>query len=249
MCGLQVAVSGGYCLLQCTGFSLQRLLLLQSMGPRDRGFSKLWWAGSSCSLVCVKSSWTKYRTCVAALAGGFYILYHQKPVLILILVLDHSLEISFFWYYKNIFQIFLPLLLILLEIFFWHTKRFQIFFLLLWPPSLDIFVSSISWIQSHRDVIKPQKGVLVSKGKGMKNLMGNLLIHSRTTKAQIPSGDVYITSPGKTPACWDAGLRAMERHMKEQKWKLTHIINTGSSPLPSLYPVSLDFPVQQWIYC
>ena len=34
-----VAASGGYCSLQCTGFSLQWLLLLQSTGPRHAGFS------------------------------------------------------------------------------------------------------------------------------------------------------------------------------------------------------------------
>ena len=33
------AASGGYTLLQCTGFSLQWLLLLQSMGSRHAGFS------------------------------------------------------------------------------------------------------------------------------------------------------------------------------------------------------------------
>ena len=32
-----VAVSGGYSLLQCTGFSLRWLLLLQSTGSRARG--------------------------------------------------------------------------------------------------------------------------------------------------------------------------------------------------------------------
>ena len=34
-----VAASGGYSLLQCMGFSLQWLLLLQSTGPRRMGFS------------------------------------------------------------------------------------------------------------------------------------------------------------------------------------------------------------------
>ena len=34
-----VAVSGGYSSLRCTGFSLQWLLLLQSMGSRHVGFS------------------------------------------------------------------------------------------------------------------------------------------------------------------------------------------------------------------
>ena len=34
-----VAASGGYSLLQCVGFSLQWLLLLQSTGPRRVGFS------------------------------------------------------------------------------------------------------------------------------------------------------------------------------------------------------------------
>ena len=66
-----VAVSGGYSLLQCTGFSLQWLLLLQSTGSRRVGFSRcdawasvvvahgLWSAGSvivvhglSCSTAC-----------------------------------------------------------------------------------------------------------------------------------------------------------------------------------------------------
>ena len=34
-----VAASGGYSSLQCAGFSLQWLLLLQSMGSRHVGFS------------------------------------------------------------------------------------------------------------------------------------------------------------------------------------------------------------------
>ena len=34
-----VAASGGYSLLQCVGFSLQWLLLLQSTGSRRTGFS------------------------------------------------------------------------------------------------------------------------------------------------------------------------------------------------------------------
>ena len=34
-----VVVSGGYSLLQCTGFSLQWLLLLRSTGSRHAGFS------------------------------------------------------------------------------------------------------------------------------------------------------------------------------------------------------------------
>ena len=34
-----VAASGGYSLLRCAGFSLQWLLLLQSMGSRHAGFS------------------------------------------------------------------------------------------------------------------------------------------------------------------------------------------------------------------
>ena len=39
-CGLSlVAASGGYSLWQCAGFSLQWLLLLQSMGSRHMGFS------------------------------------------------------------------------------------------------------------------------------------------------------------------------------------------------------------------
>ena len=39
-CGLSlVVVNGGYSSLQCTGFSLQWLLLLQSMGFRLTGFS------------------------------------------------------------------------------------------------------------------------------------------------------------------------------------------------------------------
>ena len=34
-----VAVNGGYSLLQCTGFSMQWLLLLRSTGSRHAGFS------------------------------------------------------------------------------------------------------------------------------------------------------------------------------------------------------------------
>ena len=53
-CGLSpVAASGGYSLLRCAGFSLQWLLLLQSLGSRRMGFSscgsqaqQLWLAGS-----------------------------------------------------------------------------------------------------------------------------------------------------------------------------------------------------------
>ena len=40
VCGLSlVAASRGYSLLRCEGFSLQGLLLLQSMGSRHAGFS------------------------------------------------------------------------------------------------------------------------------------------------------------------------------------------------------------------
>ena len=43
-----VVVSGGYSLLQCVGFSLRWLLLLQSMGSRRTGFSS---CGSRASVV------------------------------------------------------------------------------------------------------------------------------------------------------------------------------------------------------
>ena len=75
-----VAASRGYSLLQCTGFSLWWLLLLQSMGSRCMGFSscgtqaqQLWLTGSRAQaqqlwhtgLVAprhVGSSWTRART-------------------------------------------------------------------------------------------------------------------------------------------------------------------------------------------
>ena len=41
-----VAVSGGYSLLQCAGFSLWWLLFLWSMGSRQAGFSSCGIAGS-----------------------------------------------------------------------------------------------------------------------------------------------------------------------------------------------------------
>ena len=87
-----VAVSGGYSLLRCVGFSLQWLLLLQSMGSRHTGFSscgtraqQLWLAGSRAQaqqlwhigLVApwhVGSSWTRDRTCVSCI--GRRILNH-----------------------------------------------------------------------------------------------------------------------------------------------------------------------------
>ena len=75
-----VASNGGYSLLRCAGFSLQWLLLLQSMGCRLTGFSccstqaqKLWYMG----LVVprhVGSSWTMELTCVPCI--GRQILNH-----------------------------------------------------------------------------------------------------------------------------------------------------------------------------
>ena len=46
-----VAVSGGYSLLRCAGFSLRRLLLLWSTGSRRAGFSSCG-HGLSCSAAC-----------------------------------------------------------------------------------------------------------------------------------------------------------------------------------------------------
>ena len=75
-----VAESGGHSSLQCTGFSLRWLLLLQSMGSRCTGFSsrgvqaqQLWLAGSRAqarqlwpmgpvALRHMGSSWTRART-------------------------------------------------------------------------------------------------------------------------------------------------------------------------------------------
>ena len=87
-----VAVSGGYSLLRCVGFSLQWLLLLWSTGSRHAGFSRcgsraqqLWFAGSRAQaqqlwhtgLVAprhVGSSWTRARTHVPCI--GRWILNH-----------------------------------------------------------------------------------------------------------------------------------------------------------------------------
>ena len=59
------AASGGYTSLQCAGFSLRWLLLLQSMGSRHAGFSScgtraqsLWVAGLAAPWH-VGSSWTR----------------------------------------------------------------------------------------------------------------------------------------------------------------------------------------------
>ena len=50
VCGLSlVAASGGYSLLRCAGFSLQWLLLLQSMGSRGKGFNGCSTGLTSCS--------------------------------------------------------------------------------------------------------------------------------------------------------------------------------------------------------
>ena len=75
-----VVESGGYSLLQCMGFSLWQLLLLQSTGSRHAGFSscgtqaqQLWRTG----LVAprhVESSWTRARTHVPCI--GWRILNH-----------------------------------------------------------------------------------------------------------------------------------------------------------------------------
>ena len=67
-----VAASGGYSLLWCAGFSLQRLLLLQSPGSRAQS-QQLWRTG----LVApqpVGSSWTRDRTRVPCI--GRRILNH-----------------------------------------------------------------------------------------------------------------------------------------------------------------------------
>ena len=87
-----VAVSGGYSLLQCMGFSLRWLLLLWSTGSRYVGFSscgmqaqQLWLTGSRAhaqqlwrtDLVApqhVGSSWTRARTRVPCI--GRQILNH-----------------------------------------------------------------------------------------------------------------------------------------------------------------------------
>ena len=87
-----VAVSRGYSSLQCTGFSLQWLLLLRSMGSRHTGFSscgtwaqQLWLVGSRAQAqylrrmglaasLHVGSSWTRARTHVPCI--GRWILNH-----------------------------------------------------------------------------------------------------------------------------------------------------------------------------
>ena len=50
-----VAVSGGYSLLWCTGFSLRWLLLLRSMGSRRTGFSS---CGARASVVVTRGLWS-----------------------------------------------------------------------------------------------------------------------------------------------------------------------------------------------
>ena len=89
---LQLQRAGGYSSLRCTGFSLQWLLLLQSMGSRHVGFSswgeqaqQLWRAGSRAQaqqlwhmgLVAPRhagSSLTRAQTCVPCI--GRWILNH-----------------------------------------------------------------------------------------------------------------------------------------------------------------------------
>ena len=111
MCGLsQVAMSRGYCSLQCTGFSLQWLLLLQSMGSRHGGFSKLWCAGSSCPLVCGIFLDQISNPCHLHWQVDSYPMYHQgSPQYSSYLSFDHLLlEIFFFLVLQKDFPNFLP---------------------------------------------------------------------------------------------------------------------------------------------
>ena len=75
-----VASTGGYSLLQCTGFSLQWLLLFQSMGSRHTSFSscgtraQVLWLTGLVALQHVGSSQTRHRTRVPCI--GRQILNH-----------------------------------------------------------------------------------------------------------------------------------------------------------------------------
>ena len=77
-----VAARGGYSLLQCTGFSLQRLLLLRSTGSRGTGFSscglralehRLSSCGARASLLCGMRNLPRpgLEPVSPALTGGF----------------------------------------------------------------------------------------------------------------------------------------------------------------------------------
>ena len=65
-----VVVSRGYSSLQCTGFSLQWFLLLQSMGSRCAGFSS---CGARASLLCGMRDLPRpgLKPVSPAVAGGF----------------------------------------------------------------------------------------------------------------------------------------------------------------------------------
>ena len=121
-----VAVSGGYSVLWCTGFSLLWLLLLWSMGSRCAGFSscgtwaqQLWLTGSRgqalqlwrMGLVAPRhmgSSRTRARTCVPCI--GRQILNHcatrEVPLIlnfkmkIVIIIQFHSLHQTFSNHFK-----------------------------------------------------------------------------------------------------------------------------------------------------
>ena len=98
-------MSGGYCSLPCTGFSLQWLPLFQSMGSRLRGFTKLC-ADSSCSLVC---GIFLDQISSPELAGRFLSHVPGKSSVFILLVFDHLLlEIFFFMVLQKDFPNFLP---------------------------------------------------------------------------------------------------------------------------------------------
>ena len=144
MCGLsQVAMSRGYCSLQCTGFSLQWLLLLQSMGSRHGGFSKLWCAGSSCPLVCGIFLDQISNPCHLHWQVDSYPMYHQgSPQYSSYLSFDHLLlEIFFLSGITKTFSKFSSCFyyLLLLEIFFFLVLQKD------FPNFLPASVATLSW--------------------------------------------------------------------------------------------------------
>ena len=72
-----VAVSGSYSSLQCMGFSLRWLLLLQSAGSRHTGFSSSVVVAHrlSCSAACGNLPGPRVEPVCPVLAGGFFFFF------------------------------------------------------------------------------------------------------------------------------------------------------------------------------
>ena len=82
----QVGASGGYSPLQCTGFSLQGLLLLWSRGSRCMGFSSC----GSVALWHVESPQTRDQTHVPCIGRGTPNHWTTREVLAILSLLESS---------------------------------------------------------------------------------------------------------------------------------------------------------------